>query len=164
MHGVTALPQTEPSACQPRTAYPSDRYRYGARIRGISSDAPESGGVEEVAVRYSAGRAAQAMAEMRRVLATCRSYRPAPDVSPPATRSYRLERERFAGDDALLVRLSDRDDASGRVWSDYITVVRLGDALLTTTSEIGEGSVSTGLALHLAAVGAQRAACLRSTC
>lgn len=161
--GVAALPLTEPSACQPHTAFPSDRHRYGARTRTIFSDVPESGGVDEVAVRYSAGRAAQAMAEMRRVLAACHSY-PSPDAHfPGATVSYRLERERFAGDDALLVLRSFRP-TTGRVETEYITVVRLGDALLTTTSNSGEATANLGLALRLATAGARRAACLRSSC
>jgi hypothetical protein len=161
--GVTTLTQTEPSACQARTAYPSDRYRVGARTVGITSDQPESGGVDEVIVRYAPGRAGPALAEMRRVLSACHSYRPAPGVVPTATRSYRLEGERFAGDDALLVRLTDRTD-TGREYGDYITVVRIGNALITTTSELGEGTVDRGLALRLADVGARRGVCLRSTC
>ena len=159
---LSALPQTEPSACQPRTAYPSDRYRYGARTRTISSDVPESGGVEEVAVRYSTGRAAQAMAEMRRVLAACHSYRDA-DFPGGAAVSYRLERQGFAGDDSLLV-LRSHQPTTGRAATEYISVVRIGDALLTTSSNGGEATASLGLALRLATAGARRGACLRSSC
>ena len=158
---VLALPPTEPAACQPRTAFPSDRYRYGARTREIDSDQPESGFVFETAVRYSAGRAGQAMTEMRRVLAACHSY-PEPEA-PSTIVSYRLERERFAGDDALLVLRSVRSPTS-QPGSQYITVVRLGDVLLTTTSTGSEATASLGLALKLADVGARRGACLRSSC
>ena len=157
----SALPQTEPSACQEHTAFPSDRHRYGARTRSISSDVPESGGVDEVAVRYSAGRAAQAMAEMRRVLATCHSY---PDPQwPGATVSYRLAREAVAGDDSLLV-LRSVTPPTGRVETEYLSVVRLGDVLLTTTSETGEATANLSVALRLATTGARRGACLRSSC
>ena len=160
--GVAALPQTEPSACQPHTAFPSDRHRYGARTRHISSDQPESGGVEEVAVRYSTGRAAQAMAEMRRVLAACHSYRDA-DFPGGAAVSYRLERQGFAGDDSLLV-LRSHQPTTGRAATEYISVVRIGDALLTTSSNGGEATASLGLALRLATAGARRGTCLRSSC
>ena len=160
--GVAALPQPEPSACQPHTAFPSDRHRYGARTRHISSDQPESGGVEEVAVRYSTGRAAQAMAEMRRVLAACHSYRDA-DFPGGAAVSYRLERQGFAGDDSLLV-LRSHQPTTGRAATEYISVVRIRDALLTTSSNGGEATASLGLALRLATAGARRGACLRSSC
>jgi hypothetical protein len=159
---LSTLPQTEPSACRRRTAYPSDRYRYGARTRTISSDVPESGGVEEVAVRYSTGRTAQAMAEMRRVLAACHSYRDA-DFPGGAAVSYRLERQGFAGDDSLLV-LRSHQPTAGRAATEYISVVRIGDALLTTSSNGGEATASLGLALRLATAGARRGACLRSSC
>jgi len=158
---LSALPQTEPSACQEHTAFPSDRHRHGARTRSISSGVPESGGVDEVAVRYSAGRAAQAMAEMRRVLATCHSY---PDPQwPGATVSYRLAREAVAGDDSLLVLRSVKPP-TGRVETEYLSVVRLGDVLLTTTSETGEATANLSVALRLATTGARRGACLRSSC
>ncbi len=162
--GVAALARTEPSACQDDTAYPSDRHRLAGRTISIASDAPESGGLHQEIVRYAPGRAAQAMTEMRRVLAACHSYRTG-QVSPPATRTYRLEAQRFAGDDALLVRLSDRIDGAGpRAWSDYLTMVRTGDAIVTTTSELGEGTVDRAVALRLATLGAARAACLRDRC
>lgn len=162
--GVAALARTEPSACQDATAYPSDRHRLAGRTISISSDAPESGGVHQQIVRYAPGRATQAMAEMRRVLAACHSYRTG-QVSPSATRTYRLEAERFAGDDALLARQSDRIDGFGtREFSDYFTMVRLGDAIVTTTSELGEGTADRAVALRLATAGADRAACLRDRC
>ena len=53
---------------------------------------------------------------------------------------------------------------TGRVETEYITVVRLGDVLLTTSSESGEATANLGLALRLAAVGARRGACLRASC
>ena len=162
--GVTALAQTEPSACQDTTAYPSDRHRLAGRTIGISSDEPESGGMHEQIVRYAPGRAVQALAEMRRALAACHSYRTG-QVSPRAVRTYRLEAQRFAGDDALLVRRSDRVDGAGpREWSDYITIVRIGDAVVTTISEQGEGTADRAIALRLATVAAARAACLRDRC
>jgi hypothetical protein len=43
-------------------------------------------------------------------------------------------------------------------------VVRVGDALITTSSELGEGVPDRPLALRLAEVGTRRAACLRATC
>lgn len=158
--GVGKLEQTEPSACQARTAYPGDRHRQAARTISIGSDEPESGGVHQIVVRYAPGRGVQAMAEMRRVLAACRGYRSAPDW----TRRYALEAQRFAGDDALLVRIADRQDGTTRDWADYVSVVRLGDALVTTVSTGGEGVADLATARRLAAVGARRAACLRSTC
>jgi hypothetical protein len=159
---LAALPQTEPSACQARTAFPSDRLRRAARTENIDSGQPESGGVFEQVVRYAPGGATQALAEMRRVLAACHSYRPVPEVVPGGTRIYSLESERFAGDDALLVRRADQ--ATGRQWADYWSIVRLGDALVVTDSELGEGVADARVALRLATVGAARAACLRSTC
>lgn len=162
--GVAALARTEPSACQDATSYPSDRHRLAGRTISIFSDAPESGGLHQEIVRYAPGRATQALAEMRRVLVACHSYRTG-QVSPPALRAHRLEAERFAGDDALLVRRSDRIDGAGtREWSDYFTMVRLGDAIITTTSERGEGTADRTVALRLARVGAARAACLRDRC
>jgi hypothetical protein len=74
------------------------------------------------------------------------------------------EGERFAGDDALLVRQVDRQAGEDREWTRYFTVVRVGDALLTTSSELGEGTADEAVARRLAAVGARRAACLRTTC
>lgn len=159
----TGLQPTEPAACQARTAYPSDRHRLAARTVSIASPEPESGGLLQIVVRYGPGRAAQAMAEMRRVLAACHRYRP-DDVEPVWTRSYRLEAERFAGDDALLVRRADRADGTSRDWGYAISVVRVGDALVTTISEVGEGVADPAVAHRLAEVGARRAACLRTTC
>lgn len=161
--GPEALQQTEPAACQDRTAFPSDRYRVAARMVSIGSDAPESGGLGEVVVRYAPGKATQAMTEMRRVLAACHRYRPT-GTGPGWTRSYRLEAERFTGADALLVRRSDRLDGTTRNYSSAISVVQVGDALITTTTELGEGTVDPALARRLAAVGADRAACMRTTC
>jgi hypothetical protein len=160
---VAALPQTEPSSCQARTAFPSDRLRRATRTETIGSGEHESGGVSEQVIRYAPGGAAQALAEMRRVLKACHAYQPVPEVVPGGVRIYSLESERFAGDDALLVRRADKE-TSGRQWADYWSIVRLGDALVVTDSELGEGMADSQVALRLATVGADRAACLRSTC
>ena len=100
---------------------------------------------------------------MRRVLAACRSYRNADSTG-------RRGRELPAGsgsgspaDDSLRVLRSHRP-ATGRAATEYISVVRIGDALLTTSSNGGEATASLGLALRLATAGARRAACLRSSC
>lgn len=162
--GVAALEQTVPSACQPRTAYPSDRHRIAARTVLIASDEPESGGLDQTVVRYAPGRAVQAMAEVRRVLAACTSYRTSLDRATTFTVRHRLVAQRFTGDDSVLVLKADRQDGTTRDWSDYITVVRVGDALVTTTSTLGEGVADPDLARRLAVTGAQQAACLRTSC
>lgn len=162
--GVAALEQTVPSACQPKTAYPSDRHRIAARTVLIASDEPESGGVDQTVVRYAPGRAVQAMAEVRRVLAACTSYRTSLDRATTFTVRHRLVAQRFTGDDSVLVLKADRQDGTTRDWSDYITVVRIGDALVTTTSTLGEGVADPDLARRLAGTGAQQAACLRDSC
>jgi hypothetical protein len=43
-------------------------------------------------------------------------------------------------------------------------VVRLGDSVITTVSEAGEGVADRGLAWRLAVTGLHRAGCLRSSC
>lgn len=161
---LAGLAQTEPSACQAATAYPSDRHRLAARTVLIASDEPESGDVHQTVVRYAPGRADQAVAEMRRVLAACRSYRSELDPTTRVTVRYELQGQRFAGDDALLVRRADRQEGTTRDWADYVTVVRLGDSLVTTVSTLGEGVADPGLARRLAVTGARQAACLRSSC
>lgn len=159
--GVPSLEQTEPSACQKATAFPSDRYRQAARTVMISSAEPESGGVSQSVVRYAEGRGAEAMAEMRRVLSTCGAgYETELDMK----RTYELAGQKFVGDDALLIRRVDRPAGGDREYDPYITVVRLQDVLITTTSEVGEGVGDKALALKLADVGTRRAGCLWKTC
>jgi hypothetical protein len=159
--GVGRLAQTEPSACQAKTAYPSDRQRRVARMVAITSDDPESGGVSQTVVVYAPGRATEAMAEMRRVLATCTGgYGTEYDMK----RTYRLAGQKFLGDDSLLIRRADRPNGTDREYSAYISVVRLQDVLVTTSSELGEGVGDEALARRLADVGTRRAACLWKSC
>lgn len=157
--GVAALGQTEPSACEEHTAYPSDSYRQAARTVTIASDVPESGDVTEAVLRYAPGRATQAMAEMRRVLGACPGY-----DTGPGTRRYRTDAQGFAGDDSLLVYRTDRQTGSARDFAVYISVVRLGDALVSTTSSVGEAVADLPTAIRLAGRGVQRASCLSRTC
>jgi hypothetical protein len=163
--GPGSYEQTEPAACQQDTAFPSDRHRLAGRAVSIASAEPESGGLHQVVVRYAPGRAAQLMAEARRVLAACTAgYRPA-GTDEAWTRRYRLEAQGVAGDDSLLVRQVDTlDQQPGREWATLVSIVRVGDAVLTTSSEVGEGAVDLALARTLATTGARRAACLRTTC
>lgn len=161
--GLATLPWTEPNACTDRTAFPSDRHRLAARTAGLAAPEPESGGVTEAVVRYAPGWGPTFLAEARRVLAACHGY----TAGPPGgrvDRRYVLERAAVAGDDGLLVRVEDRQGGSTRAWTRFVTVVRVGDAVLTTSSEGGEGTADRDVALRLARVGADRAGCLRATC
>jgi hypothetical protein len=109
---------------------------------------PESGGVAETIVRYRPGRAAETLAGMRRVLAACDGWH-----DPAAggwTHRYRLEGQRFAGDDSLLVRNADVQDGTDREWGPHLAIVRVGDVLITVVSEDGEGTSDAGRTLALA--------------
>jgi hypothetical protein len=152
--GVASLHRTEPNACSPSTAYPTDRDRIAARTAGYSTPSePESGGTYEAVVRYRPGRAAETLAGLRRALAACPGGRRDADW----TYRYVLERQRFAGDDALLVRQRGVMDGSDRIWGPHIAIVRIGDYVITVETEVGEGVSIAERAVRLARAAAGRA-------
>jgi len=163
--GVSAVKQTEPSACEEHTAFPSDRHRVAVRTVGYDMPEPESGGVWEAVVRYEPGWAREAMAEARRVLAACPRYLRSFSAQDREEVRYVLEGTLpGTGDEAMLIRRETQRVGDTRVFSLYLSVARVGDAVLTTSHEVGEGVADRDLAIALAGAGARRAACLRASC